>query len=626
MIVSVEGRKTILSEARDVVASHTSAAPGTAGRHVMVAIGIDRYRHWPALRNAVGDAEGAAAVLRQLGFEDVVPPLLNGQATSEAIQGLVTDELTSLAPNDNLIVFFAGHGGTRSQRVGQRDVRTGYLIPADGAAESNRVQSWIEIDPWLSRISRLPPRHILVILDACFSGIALSSAVKWGRASGALLDLPFAAANARPSRLVITSALDDQRAMDSGPRPGHSLFTGCLIEALTGGVSPVGVRDGRQVIIGSELGRYVRHRVSTYEGRPGWAQTPDLGSFDFDERGEMLIPVLIGDAAEAGRPALARASTKQIAAQPETALAADTVVEQVAEVEAAAIDAMAADAAAIEAAAIAAMAPRVAVGAWKPPTAGLTAVELEPPPVEPDPERRRQWSIRVTLTITIAVAAALVAAILREEVGDSARRETLRPAASVSMPDVPPDAASAQPPPADSAVAERPIGPAADPIRAPALAPRPTKPPPTKPPVSAATIKRNSGAPTRAAAVRQGTDPQPVPAAAPRARGPAATAPAAAAPSICPTWIQQPKGAEVSWSGGVATLPVRLPLPCHVEVTLVVRWANHVTRTRKVTATPDGEPVIVRLPRIPGPAQLDTTGRDGDPASSPVPASGAPVR
>src|SRR4051812_30895217 len=199
MIVFGEGSRTILSEGRDVVASQGSVAPRTAGRHVMVAIGIDRYRHWRPLSNAVGDAVGAAALLRELGFEEVVPPLLDDRATAAAIEA-VTDELTGLAPSDSLIVFFAGHGGTRIQRVGEREVRTGYLTPVDGAAESNRVQSWIELDAWLRQISRLPPRHILVILDACFSGIALSSAVRWGRDSGALVGLPFAAANARPSR------------------------------------------------------------------------------------------------------------------------------------------------------------------------------------------------------------------------------------------------------------------------------------------------------------------------------------------------------------------------------------------------------------------------------------------
>lgn len=316
----------------------------------MVAIGIDRYRHWRRLDNAVADALGAGSLLRRLGFEEVVPPLLDERATGKAIDALVTDELTGLRASDSLIVFFAGHGGARTQRTGGRDVRTGYLIPVDGA-ESGGVHSWIELDAWLRRISRLPPRHILVILDACFSGIALSSAIKWGRGSGALIGLPFAAANAKPSRLVITSALDDEHAMDSGPMPGHSLFTGCLLEGLTGGVRPVGVRDGRHVIIGSELGHYVRHRVQTYDGRPGWQQTPDVGTFDYDERGEMLIPVLVG-AGPVVPADLARGSTEAIASPPPDAATLATL----ADVEASAIDSMAVEAAAIEAAALAAMA------------------------------------------------------------------------------------------------------------------------------------------------------------------------------------------------------------------------------------------------------------------------------
>ena len=346
----------------------------------MVAIGIDRYRHWRRLDNAVADALGAGALLRQLGFEHVVPPLLDERATGKAIDALVTDELTGLRASDSLIVFFAGHGGARTQCTGGRDVRTGYLIPVDGA-ESGGVHSWIELDAWLRRISRLPPRHILVILDACFSGIALSSVIKWGRGSGALIGLPFAAANAKPSRLVITSALDDEHAMDSGPMPGHSLFTGCLLEGLTGGVRPVGVRDGRHVIIGSELGHYVRHRVQTYDGRPGWQQTPDVGTFDYDERGEMLIPVLVG-AEPVVSADLARGSTEAIASPPPDPATLATL----ADVEASAIDSMAIAAAAIEAAALAAMAtiPSVAPA----PSIADTMPEIaapERPVVELDP-------------------------------------------------------------------------------------------------------------------------------------------------------------------------------------------------------------------------------------------------
>jgi hypothetical protein len=105
--------------------------------------------------------------------------------------------------------------------------------------------------------------------------------------------LPFAALQVRQSRLIITSALDDELALDSGPVDGHSLFTGCLIEGLTGGLPGDVVWNGRPVITGSQIAQYVRQRVQTYPGRPGWRQTPDFGCFDFDDRGEMLIPVLI---------------------------------------------------------------------------------------------------------------------------------------------------------------------------------------------------------------------------------------------------------------------------------------------------------------------------------------------
>src|SRR5213078_3647817 len=90
----------------------------------------------------------------------------------------------------------------------------------------------------------------------------------------------------------------------------------------TGGLSPVGTHDGRHVTIGSEIGRYVRYRVQTYPGRPGWQQTPDLGTFDFDERGEMLIPVLVGDEPADAPPTLAGGSAAWSRARPATSPAA----------------------------------------------------------------------------------------------------------------------------------------------------------------------------------------------------------------------------------------------------------------------------------------------------------------
>ena len=263
-------------------AAPVSDLPATRGRNVVAVIGIDRYRHWPRLHNAVNDARGARDVFLRHGYEELVAPLFDDLATAEAIRRLVTDDLSELAPNDSLILFFAGHGHTHAKTFEDgHAVKTGYMVPVDADAPGGRIATWLRLDNWLSDVARLPARHILVILDACYSGIALGSIIRW-RDSGVPATASLDHLSRRRSRKIITSALDDQRAMDSGPVPGHSLFTGCLIEGLTAGLAG----RGRTVATGSEIGLYVQQRVTTY---PDSAQTPDFGTLELDNRGELLI-------------------------------------------------------------------------------------------------------------------------------------------------------------------------------------------------------------------------------------------------------------------------------------------------------------------------------------------------
>jgi hypothetical protein len=195
------------------------------------------------------------------------------------------DDLADLSPDDSLVLFFAGHGHTHTAHFGDVSVRTGCVIPVDGApARSHVSASWLRLDSWLSDIARLPPRHILVIVDACHSGVALSSIARW-RDEGSWPGLPPDALQARRSRRIITSALDDQRALDTGPMPGHSLFTGCLLEGLSGGLA----EGGRRLTTGRQLGQYLQDRVRSY---PRSTQTPDFGAFELDDRGDLAIPIL----------------------------------------------------------------------------------------------------------------------------------------------------------------------------------------------------------------------------------------------------------------------------------------------------------------------------------------------
>lgn len=251
------------------------------GRFLIFSIGIDNYANWLDLHNAVSDARGMSGLLTQhFGFEHALSPLYNGEATHDNILQSFDRLRNMLQPEDNLLIFFAGHGHTRLDTVGGHLLESGYLIPADGdGTGENKWTSYLNIQHFLDRASLLPARHVTVVLDACHSGFGLGRAASDTRG----VEEWSPVLTTKVSRRVITSARRNQLALDSGPIPNHSLFTGALIQGLQEAKADLNA-DG--VVTTSELGLYLQQAVS--QGSGG-AQTPDFGTFDLDERGEMII-------------------------------------------------------------------------------------------------------------------------------------------------------------------------------------------------------------------------------------------------------------------------------------------------------------------------------------------------
>ncbi|MCU0535728.1 MAG: caspase family protein [Hydrococcus sp. Prado102] len=253
--------------------------PYKKGRLLVVALGINKYKYWQTLKNAVQDAVGfQQALIDKLGFTAPIEPLINERATKIAINSLVEEQLREiLQEDDSLILFFAGHGHTRVDRLGSQTIETGYLIPVE-ASGSNKYSEYIEIDPFLKSVAKLPAKHILVILDSCHSGFALGEVKQYRDAVTYTKDL-----SNKVSRRVITSALREQPALDGGPIPGHSLFTGTLINGFNWGEADL---DGNGLISSSELGLFIQQKVGQASESK---QTPDFGAFHWDDRGEMII-------------------------------------------------------------------------------------------------------------------------------------------------------------------------------------------------------------------------------------------------------------------------------------------------------------------------------------------------
>jgi len=249
-------------------------------RRIVVTIGIDRYKNWPRLANAVSDASEVSEVLRAAGFAEVVPPLLNESADRKAILHLIETQLPDkLEDDDDLVLFFAGHGTSRKSKVGPDTFTSGYLVPADAShPDRNEWSDYLPLGALLESIGTLPPRHVLLILDSCRSGVALGRVVEMSRSPNS------ESGSARVSRMVITSADADQDASDAGPVPGHSLFTGTLLNGLKTGDADLD-KDG--VITDAELALYVKSQVKKARGSQ---QTPNSGQFLADNRGEMSFP------------------------------------------------------------------------------------------------------------------------------------------------------------------------------------------------------------------------------------------------------------------------------------------------------------------------------------------------
>jgi TPR repeat protein len=263
------------------------------GHHYVVAIGIDHYQNWPVLSTAVNDAVGFAKLLTsQFGFEYGAEPLTEKNATRDSIDSLIDDDLRAkLRPEDDLVIFFAGHGTTRNDKVGDQTQSVGFLVPYEARApgQNEHWSDYINIEELLRVVSTLPSQHVLVILDSCHSGMALGARFTSNRA-----DTRFQQDMLRAvSRKVISSAGGDQLAADTGPVTGHSLFTGILIQGLTSGKADA---FGQGFITATQLGAYAQHEVGVAQGS---RQTPLFGAFDLDAGGELIIPLGAGSTAAA---------------------------------------------------------------------------------------------------------------------------------------------------------------------------------------------------------------------------------------------------------------------------------------------------------------------------------------
>lgn len=258
-----------------------------------LAVGIDQYKDGslPPLSTGVKGARAVAATLRDdFGFDaENIILLENEAATQRAIRRALTDPLSraeKVGPDDRVIVYFAGHGVTFDMAQGE----VGCIAPYD--IESGFIDTTIPMDELTRLANRIHAKHVLFLLDCCFSGFATLRDASEGvqRQVDDFMRLP--------ARQVITAGTRDQRALDGWGPDGHALFTGFLLEGLRGAAPAPG-----GVLRAFHLAGYIQDMVGQHVRSIQTPQYASLigshgGDFVFNVRDIVTLPVWLLETAD----------------------------------------------------------------------------------------------------------------------------------------------------------------------------------------------------------------------------------------------------------------------------------------------------------------------------------------
>ncbi len=257
-----------------------SASPRTFdnvnfGRYFALIIGNQDYLYMEDLRSPLRDASSLQTILQnQYGFSTI----MLSDANEKNILNALNDLYEQLSPEDNLLIYYAGHGNITKSSTSNR--QRGYWLPID--AQVDRFSNWISNTVISDHLDRLRARSVLVISDSCYAGNMASekSPFLLGSVNTALSEDSIKIGLGRRSRLVISSG--GVKPVLDGTNGEHSLFAGSLIEILQNNNEVL-----RDNMLFARLAVNVRHRVQlqhidqTPEMRPIRAAGHSGGDFYF---------------------------------------------------------------------------------------------------------------------------------------------------------------------------------------------------------------------------------------------------------------------------------------------------------------------------------------------------------
>ena len=207
----------------------------------------------------MNDAERAARVLREkYGFTVQVLEDSNDFAMLKALNDLND----VLKPDDNLLIYYAGHGARLQTKF---DI-AGYWLPVNSEAPPKDT-FWVPNEQITAHLARLVAKRVFVVADSCYAGLLSTDPSYLFAGSGGYSKEYIAYKLPKRSRLLISSG-GDEPVLDAGGG-ANSVFAHAFIAEL---------EANQGILPAPELFSRLVKRVETDAAQNKFVQKPEFKS------------------------------------------------------------------------------------------------------------------------------------------------------------------------------------------------------------------------------------------------------------------------------------------------------------------------------------------------------------
>ena len=221
--IRVTATDTLGNQAFEDIIIHRFPRPGPrTGKDYALLFAVDTYDHWPGLRFPLVDALNVSQDLEKIyGFQ---VELIENPTKADILRELHKYAQKEYEPEDQLLIFFAGHGDFDTVS------NMGYLVSRDTKKpEDDNVRlSYFSHSYFRDFIDRMSCKHIFLVMDTCYSGTFDERLAMRGEAesvSASLSQVDIERIMTYTTRWYLTSGANERV-------PDDSSFIRALLDAL----------------------------------------------------------------------------------------------------------------------------------------------------------------------------------------------------------------------------------------------------------------------------------------------------------------------------------------------------------------------------------------------------------